>query len=231
MPDGLRVYAIGDVHGSADLLAQLLLVIDTDSATYPATQVVEVLLGDYIDRGPQSQQVLDLLIARSQRRRMVFLKGNHENCITDFLRDPAMLEHWKELGGLETLSSYGLKPSIRPDRREQAELAIALRRVLPDTHRYFLSRLTKSFDCGDYFFVHAGVRPGIPLSQQKEEDLLWIRGEFLDYKKGFGKIIIHGHTPVAEPDIHPNRINIDTGAYATGNLTCLVLQGEEMRFI
>jgi serine/threonine protein phosphatase 1 len=229
--DGIRIYAIGDVHGRADLLARVLAGIDADVAAYPALRVVEVLLGDYIDRGPQSREVLDMLVARSQRRRMVCLKGNHETYIPDFLRNPAILEQWRHFGGLETLISYGVTPFINTDQQRQRELAGAFLRALPEGHRRFLAGLKTSFACGDYFFVHAGVRPGIPLSQQHERDLLWIREDFLLHEESFGKIVIHGHTPVAEPDIRPNRINIDTGAYATGHLTCLVLEGEDMAFV
>jgi diadenosine tetraphosphatase ApaH/serine/threonine PP2A family protein phosphatase len=231
IPDGVRIYAIGDVHGRADLLIPLLRSIDADIAAYPASEVVEVFVGDYIDRGPYSREVLDILISRGERRQTVCLKGNHESYIPDFLRDPTVLSQWKDLGGLETLVSYGMTPSINPDEREQRELAAAFGRALPDSHRRFLANLKVSFACGDYFFVHAGVRPGVPLSQQQQQDLLWIREDFLLYEEGFGKIIIHGHTPVNEPDIRPNRINIDTGAYATGWLTCLVLEGETLTFI
>jgi serine/threonine protein phosphatase 1 len=229
--DGLRVYAIGDVHGRADLLAQLLAAIDADIAAHSSFQVIEVFLGDYIDRGPKSREVLDMLISRSGRRQMVCLKGNHETYIADFLRNPAVLAHWRNFGGFETLVSYGVTPSINPDEHEQRELAAAFDRALPLSHRRFLSSLTGSFECGDYLFVHAGIRPGVPLPQQREEDLLWIREDFLLHEKSFGKIVIHGHTPVEEPDIRPNRINIDTGAYATGKLTCLVLEGQDMAFI
>jgi serine/threonine protein phosphatase 1 len=162
---------------------------------------------------------------------MVFVKGNHENYIPDFLRDPTTLTHWKNLGGLETLMSYGLTPSINPDEQEQKELAAALDRALPGSHRQFLATLKGSFACGDYFFVHAGVRPGVALSRQDEQDLLLIRDDFLQHEDDFEKIVVHGHTPVKEPDIRPNRINIDTGAYATGKLTCLVLEGEDITFI
>jgi serine/threonine protein phosphatase 1 len=230
-PNGVRIYAIGDVHGRADLLAQLLACIDVDAATYPGPRMVEVLLGDYIDRGPQSREVLDILVARSRHRRMVCLRGNHETYIPDFLQDPAVLAQWRHLGGFETLVSYGVTPSINTDEQQQRELADAFHRALPDSHRRFLAGLKTCFACGDYFFAHAGVRPGIPLSQQHEQDLLWIREDFLLHEESFGKIVIHGHTPVAEPDIRPNRINIDTGAYATGRLTCLVLEGDDMTFI
>jgi hypothetical protein len=127
--------------------------------------------------------------------------------------------------------SYGITPSINADAAVRAELAAALDLALPKTHRRFLGNLKSSFTSGDFFFVHAGVRPGIPLAKQSEEDLLWIRQDFLLSEKDFGKIIVHGHTPVPQPDIRPNRINIDTGAYATGQLTCLMLEGDTMRVI
>jgi len=230
-PDDLRIYAVGDIHGRADLLAQLFACIDADAAAYPAPKTIEVFVGDYIDRGPQTREVLDMLVARSRIRRMVCLKGNHETYIPDFLRNPAILDQWRLFGGLETLVSYGVMPSINPDEQEQRELAAAFSGALPSSHRQFLANLKSSFTCGDYFFCHAGVRPGVPLSQQHEQDLLWIREDFLLHEEGFGKIVIHGHTPVAQPDIRPNRINIDTGAYATGRLTCLVLESEDITLI
>ena len=130
-----------------------------------------------------------------------------------------------------TLASYGITPTINLDKREQLELAAAFSRALPRSHRRLLSNLKASFACGDYFFAHAGIRPGIALAAQHEQDLLWIREDFLLHEEDFGKIVIHGHSPVMEPDIRPNRINIDTGAYATGRLTCLVLEGEDVTFM
>jgi diadenosine tetraphosphatase ApaH/serine/threonine PP2A family protein phosphatase len=231
IPDNLRIYAVGDVHGRADLLAQLMARIDADAAAYPRSRILRVFVGDYIDRGPQSRTVLDILVSHRRSRQLICLKGNHESCILGFLRNPAILDQWRYFGGLETLTSYGLAPSINPGERERRQLAAALEAALPESHRYFLANLRPSLSCGDYFFAHAGVRPGIPLSQQHEQDLLWIREDFLLHEESFGKIVIHGHTPVAEPDLRPNRINIDTGAYATGRLTCLVLDGEDMTFI
>jgi serine/threonine protein phosphatase 1 len=224
LPDGVRIYAIGDVHGRADLLGRVFSRIDADLATYPDCHPLQVFLGDYIDRGPSSRAVLDLLIARSRTHEIVCLKGNHDNYVLDFLQNPAVLSDWRQLGGLETLMSYGLKPSMKADVAEQLELAKGLAASLPKTHRDFLHRLSASFTCGDFFFVHAGVKPGVPLERQREEDLLWIRDEFLRCEDDFGKIIVHGHTPVREPDIRQNRINIDTGAYATGQLTCLIIE-------
>ncbi len=231
VPEGLRVYAIGDVHGCAELLHQILLRIDAHQASHPAIRSVEIFLGDYIDRGPASREVLDRLIARSRTREAVFLKGNHETLVENFLKDPAILSDWRHYGGLETLLSYGLAPSVNMDLAEQTELATAFGQALPEDHRRFLGGLRSSFTCGDYFFVHAGVRPGIPLAKQREEDLLWIRTDFLLCEAAFSKIVVHGHTPVREPEVRPNRINIDTGAYATGQLTCLMLEGTEKRFI
>jgi serine/threonine protein phosphatase 1 len=231
VPDGIRIYAIGDVHGRADLLDQVFSRIDADLARCPAPDPVQVLLGDYIDRGSQSKQVLDRLIARSRTHRTICLKGNHEAFATEFLSSPAILDNWCQYGGLETLISYGVAPSTKADATAQADLAAAFSRALPADHRRFLANLPPYFICGDFFFVHAGVRPGIPLARQSEADLFWIRNEFLLNEDSYSKVIVHGHTPVPQPDIRPNRINIDTGAYATGNLTCLVLERDQLIFI
>jgi serine/threonine protein phosphatase 1 len=228
LPDGVRVYAISDIHGRADLLNQMFTVIDADLANMPARYPLEIYLGDYIDRGPESSRTLDLLIERSRNHQTVFLKGNHEASLFEVLRDPAKLQDWRQFGGLQTLTSYGLRPSINPGSAEQIELMKQLVEIMPDAHKRFLGRLRQQFTCGDFFFVHAGVRPGIPLGEQQEEDLLWIRDEFLQSEENFGKYIVHGHTPVREPDIRPNRINIDTGAYATSNLTLLSIEGSSM---
>lgn len=228
LPEGTRIYAIGDVHGRADLLDKVLSRIDAHVATHPIARPVHLFVGDYIDRGPASREVLDLLINCSQGREMVFLRGNHDVFIGDFLKNPAVLRDWSRIGGLETLMSYGLRPPLNADAATQTELAKALERALPQPHRAFLNGLISSFTCGGYFFAHAGVRPGVPLKKQREEDLLWIRDEFLLHEEDFGKIIVHGHTPVRELDIRPNRINIDTGAYVTGRLTCVILEGEKV---
>jgi serine/threonine protein phosphatase 1 len=231
VPEGVRLYAIGDVHGRSDLLYQLFARIDADLACRPSPRPTEIYLGDYVDRGPGSREVIDLLIARRCSRPLICLKGNHETFVSEFIRTPAMLAEWQHYGGLETLLSYGLKPSMNADERQQIELSSAFERALPELHRRFLSGLPSSFTCGDYFLVHAGVRPGIPLRQQREADLLWIREDFLFHEEPFSKVIVHGHTPVMQPEVRPNRINIDTGAYATGQLTCLVLEGDEMFFL
>ena len=231
VPSGTRAYAIGDIHGRADLLDQLLDRIDTDLLKNPVAQPIEIFLGDYIDRGPNSRTVIDRLIERRRGRQTIFLKGNHETFIPAFLKEPTTLLEWRHLGGLETLLSYGIRASLRMEPMEQSGLAAAFEQALPENHWLFLNSLPIAFTCGDYFFVHAGVRPGVPLTKQRDEDLLWIRDDFLLYEESFGKIVVHGHSPVREPEIRPNRINIDTGAYATGQLTCLVLEEEKIRFL
>jgi serine/threonine protein phosphatase 1 len=149
----------------------------------------------------------------------------------DFLKDPTVFAEWRQFGGLQTVMSYGLTPSLSPDELERVALSSSLNRLVPDIHRRFLGSMKLSFTCGDFYFVHAGVRPGVALEHQREEDLLWIREDFLLHEERFDKLIVHGHTPVKEPDIRFNRINIDTGAYASGKLTCLVLERQEKRFL
>jgi len=231
VPPGMRIYAIGDVHGRADLLIDLFRRIDRDLQVHPVARSTQVFLGDYIDRGPHSRQVVDLLITRQQKHDVLFLKGNHEVYASRFLSDPTVLSEWKLVGCISTLLSYGVTPTACDDPHSQHELAKALREAMPDSHRRFIQGLALSFTCGDFFFAHAGVRPGIPLQKQSEQDLLWIRDDFLFHEEDFGKIVVHGHTAAMEPEIRPNRINIDTGAYATGRLTCLVLEGDQMSFL
>ncbi|MBH5369021.1 metallophosphoesterase family protein [Bradyrhizobium glycinis] len=228
LPDGLRIYAISDIHGCANLLQQMFTVIDRDLTTIGSRRAIHVFLGDYIDRGPDSNRTIDLLIERGLKHESVFLRGNHEAFLLDVLREPARLNEWRQFGGLQTLTSYGLKPSLNPDPVEQAELMIELAQAIPPRQMRFFQGLRSRFVCGDFFFVHAGVRPGVPLARQEENDLLWIREEFLLSDDNFGKYIVHGHTPVQQPDIRANRANIDTGAYATGNLTLLTIQHDSL---
>lgn len=228
LPEGLRIYAISDIHGCAHLLEEMFHIIDVDIARSPPRRAIEIFMGDYIDRGPDSRSTLDLLIERSRNGNTVFLKGNHEAFMMEVLGDPSRIPSWLNVGGLQTLISYGLSPSLNPDQAEQASLVEGLIDAMPPLHHTFLNRLRLSFTCGDFFFVHAGVRPGVPLAEQSEADLLWIRDEFLLSKNDFGKYIIHGHTPVRSAEILPNRANIDTGAYATGNLTLLSIQGSRL---
>ena len=204
------------------------LQIDEDWRLYPSRRPIVVFIGDYIDRGPASREVLDLLLGYERTKETIFLKGNHETFVHRFLSKPAVLDEWRLYGGLETLVSYGLKPSINPGVPEQRQLAKELEKSTPERHLEFLDSLNLSFNCGDFLFVHAGIRPGVPIRKQKEEDLLWIREEFLSCEQRFEKFVVHGHTPVRTPDVRSNRINIDTGAFATGRLTCIVIEGAVM---
>ena len=231
LPEGVRIYVVADIHGRADLLDRVAAKIDKHLSANPGPQPLEVFLGDYIDRGPHSKAVIERLVQRSRLHTMIFLKGNHENYVCEFLKRPSVLANWCQNGGLETLLSYGLRPSMSPSDAQQTNLATAFASLLPETHKQFFAQLKTSFSCGGYFFAHAGVNPAFSLAQQREEDLLWIRDTFLYCESDFGQIVVHGHTPVAEPDIRTNRINIDTGAYATGRLTCLVLERDGLTFL
>ena len=230
VPGGVRVYAIGDIHGRVDLLDALLKRIDIDLEKNPTALAIEVYLGDYVDRGPASREVIDRLVARNRTFRGVFLKGNHESYLAGFTTNPLILDEWRQFGGLETLRSYGIVPSTNRDVGAQEQLASCFRQALPKSHIGFLNNLRLSFTCGDYFFAHAGVRPGIPLAKQREDDLLWIRQDFLLCEDEFSKIIVHGHTPTLDPEVRPNRINIDTGAYATGRLHLFEIRRRSDRF-
>jgi serine/threonine protein phosphatase 1 len=231
LPKGLRVYAVGDIHGRFDLLNKLLARIDTDIALRPTVRPVYVFLGDYIDRGSSSRETIDRLIEHGETHESVFLKGNHELIAIKCLSDPSLFDQWMRLGGLETLKSYGAAPATLANEKQIVELQAAFHNALPQAHFRFFRDLRSSFACGDFFFAHAGVKPNVDLSRQKESDLLWIRGEFLSSNDDFGKIIVHGHTPNSEIEVGPNRINIDTGAFATGRLTCLVIEGGSLSVI
>lgn len=231
LPAGVRIYAVGDIHGRLDLLNELLARIDDDMSSRPAIRPVSIFLGDYIDRGPSSRETIDRLIAHAETNESVFLKGNHEQIAISCLRDRGLFERWMRLGGLETLMSYGITPGPLSDDRQIVRLQAAFHDALPPSHFRFFRDLQNSFACGDFFFAHAGVKPDVALSRQKESDLLWIRQEFLSSSGDFGKIVIHGHTPAREVEVGPNRINIDTGAFATGRLTCLVIDESSLSVI
>jgi serine/threonine protein phosphatase 1 len=231
LPAELRIYAIGDIHGRLDLLSELLARISSDIALRPTARPLYVFLGDYIDRGSASRETIDRLIEHGKTHESVFLKGNHELIAIKCLSDRGLFDQWLRLGGLETLVSYGVPAETLANGKQIAELQSAFHGALPQAHFRFFRDLKNSFECGDFFFAHAGVKPNVELSRQKEIDLLWIRGEFLTSTDDFGKIVVHGHTPTHEIEVAPNRINIDTGAFATGRLSCLVLEGEELSVI
>lgn len=231
LPTGLRIYAVGDIHGRLDLLDEVLSHVKADLARRPTARPIFVFLGDYIDRGPRSRETIDRLIELGGTNECVFLKGNHEQIAVKCLSDPSLFERWMRLGGVETLVSYGVAPGSLSNGKQIVELQSAFHGALPQAHFRFFRDQQTSFACGDFFFVHAGVKPRIELSRQAESDLLWIRDEFLSSNEDFGKIVVHGHTPTREIEVRPNRINIDTGAFATGRLTCLVIEEASLSVI
>ena len=231
LDDNQRLYVIGDIHGRADLLDQIAQAIDRDLADNPAKAATTITLGDYVDRGPDSRGVLERLARNPFPTAYVALKGNHEELFGWFMRDPGVGPQWRHLGGLETLHSYGIPVAQLMRGKGFDEAAIALQNAVPEEHLAFLSSLRLFISTGSYFFCHAGVRPGVPLERQEARDLLWIRNDFLNSRKDFGKIVVHGHTPVQKPEVLPNRINIDTGAFASGYLTCIVLEQKSHRFL
>ena len=226
-----RLYVIGDIHGRADLLDGMIAAIGRDVALRPTPDALTVTVGDYIDRGPDSRGVVERLTHNPFATDFIPLKGNHEALLAAFLEEPAMAERWRHLGGLETLHSYGVDVAPMMRGRDFAAAAAALLAALPETHLAFLASLATSLTAGRYFVCHAGVRPGVPLARQRDDDLLWIRNEFLESRADFGKIVVHGHTPCEEPERRPNRINVDTGAFMTGRLTFAVIEGAELRFL
>jgi len=229
--DPRRLYVIGDIHGCASLLDRLIDAIASDLGDMPGDECLTVTLGDYIDRGPASNSVLDRLAINPFPTPYVGLKGNHEDLLEAFLSDPERGDDWRLCGGLETLHSYGVDVTSVMRGRNYAAAAQALEAAMPPAHVEFLASLKLSLTIGRYFLCHAGVRPGVPLHRQFKDDLLWIRDEFLDSRSDFGKIVIHGHTPTHQPELRPNRINVDTGAFMTGRLTCAILEGTSVRFL
>lgn len=226
-----RVYAIGDTHGRADLLVDLLRRIDNDDADSIPCPTELILLGDLIDRGPDSRQVVEHALLLSQSGAVRFLKGNHEEIFVRAARgEVAATRFFCRIGGEETLRSYGLRDADYAAMNAE-ELTGWMLNHIPRTHIDFLDGFADMVEIGDYVFVHAGVRPGVALAAQEPQDLRWIRAEFLKSREAFGKVVIHGHTITQAVDEHANRIGIDTGAYVTGRLTAIGLQGDEHWFL
>lgn len=228
-PPGSVVYAVGDVHGRFDLLAALQRGIGEDAARRPARRRVLVYLGDYVSRGLDSRRVVELVRGhRPDGFEVVALKGNHEDLLLRWLGgEPAAGRHWFDYDGLDTLAHYGVLAADRT-ARDDATLEALRRRfaaALPAGHLAFFRALAVSHDEGGYRFVHAGVRPGVALPAQEAHDQMWIRGPFLESEGDHGAVIVHGHSIAAEPQVRWNRVGIDTGAYRTGVLTCLILEG------
>jgi serine/threonine protein phosphatase 1 len=234
VPAGHRVYAIGDIHGRADLLRRLQAQIADDAADAPENlEKTVIYLGDYVDRGLESKGVIDLVMdSPPAGLATVSLKGNHEEAMLRFLADVSIGPAWFAMGGDATAYSYGVGlPQGLSHKARFDHVWHELHKRIPAAHISFLSSLPLTHTVGDYMFVHAGVRPGVALDQQSSEDLLWIREEFLSATAGWDKVIVHGHSASHRPNSLPYRIGVDTGAYATNVLTCLVLEGRDRRFL
>ena len=230
-PEGFTVYVVGDIHGRLDLLAGVQRRIDEDKARTRSQRTVEIYLGDYIDRGPDSAGVVSELIERGRHTHALFLRGNHEQLLLDFLDGADCLEQWRALGGTATMLSYGVAPALLTRSASEEAVRLSLIENLPVTHRAFYQQTGSYVRAGHYLAVHAGIRPGVKLEDQSASDLLGIRQDFLQYEGELGFVVVHGHTPVMAPDLRRNRINLDTGAFATNRLTCLRIGDDGARVL
>lgn len=233
-PVGLRLYAVGDVHGCAGLLAQLHELIAADLAADPPDDWRIIYLGDFVDRGPDTRGVLAQLVARQGDPRHIFLRGNHDEALLRLLRHGELDHVFALHGGAQTAGSYGVEADVllaMQDADARRALQADLLAAMPEMHVTLLDQLQLSAQFGDYFFCHAGVRPQTPLDRQDPHDLIWIREPFLSWQGLLEKVVVHGHTPRREPVLLPHRIGVDTAATNTGRLTALVVEGEEQRFL
>ncbi len=226
IPPGERVYAVGDVHGCDALLGQLIDRIASDDGARGPAKTTIIFLGDLVDRGPASAAVIERLRRLGDERADThFLMGNHEEVFLDALGgEPKALRMFCRIGGRETIMSYGLDPADY-DRMDYEELHAAMGALVPASHRDFLARFEDMVVIGDYVFVHAGIRPDAEITMQRSADLRWIRNPFLNHDRRLAKMVVHGHTISEDLDVRPHRIGVDTGAYETGRLTALGLEG------
>jgi serine/threonine protein phosphatase 1 len=239
VPSGERVYAVGDIHGRADLLRELLRMIARYDGVRPPARTTVIFLGDYIDRGADSKGVVDLLInGIPEGMKAVYLSGNHEDMMLQAFADLEAFRFWTVNGGIAALASYGVEADLLHgkfgegmSKEDAPKIMSQFAKLLPPEHSMFFRDLQTSVTIGDYYFVHAGVRPGVALEKQSRDDCLYIRQEFLRHGRDFGKVVVHGHTPRFEPDVQPNRIGIDTMAHRSGRLTALCLEGTERTFL
>lgn len=232
LPDNTRIYCIGDVHGCYDLLLKLMAQIKDDAADFSG-HIIIIYLGDFIDRGRFSKEVVDFILNdKVEKVDYIYLRGNHEQTLLDFLQEETVGRSWLAYGGLATLASYNVHLTKIPSKIDDfISLQRQLRDNLPASHYRFFSETRLYYAIGEYFFVHAGINPFYSLAKQKPEEMLWIRDEFLNFNRAYEKIIVHGHTIVDTPKLFAHRIGIDTGAFASGILTCLVLQANQQRLI
>ncbi|MEP1442857.1 MAG: metallophosphoesterase family protein [Hyphomicrobiales bacterium] len=233
-PNDMRIYAIGDSHGCLDELKALDQMISDDLKAQPVKNHTIIFLGDYVDRGPDSAGCFQYLLERrAADPNVVCLKGNHEEKMVEFLANPIKLANsFLTYGGDTLAASYGIEaPSLSVDDDVMRKFCEALQAAVPSHHLDFIDSLLSHVILGDYMFVHAGIRPNVPLDEQTAHDMMWIRREFVPYKELHEKVIVHGHTPHRRPEVMANRINVDTLCYDTGNLTAVVLEGNEHRFL
>lgn len=230
---GLRIYAIGDIHGQMPLLLHMHEAIQEDAAKFRGDSLKIVYLGDYVDRGSRSRDVLELMSARPMPRyERVFLRGNHEHLMLGAFYDDCVAPGWLFNGGEATLRSYGIYPHFGLQAYQcLPDLMAQFRQAVPKHHLDFLKSLKPYHIEDGYFFVHAGIRPGVAPTEQAVEDLIWIREGFLDFEGLHPHVVVHGHTPHEQAEMEVNRIGVDTGAFATGVLTALVLEGDERRLL
>jgi serine/threonine protein phosphatase 1 len=234
LPSGLRVYAIGDIHGRVDLLRMMhRRIVEDAGGVESETRKLAVYLGDYIDRGLHSREVIDVLLDEALPGfESIHLRGNHDHEFLAFLEDPTKSAAWLRYGGDATLYSYGVRlPADTPAEARLQRLGELLRAAVPPRHIEFLASLPFTCEVGDYLFVHAGIDPDKPLDAQTPHDLLWIRDAFLEADSDFGRVVVHGHSITELPEVRDNRIGIDTGACYTNALTCLVLQDNKFGFL
>lgn len=232
LPEGERLYAIGDIHGRSDLLDQLIARIENDDMSRGSACTSWVFLGDFIDRGVDSAGVIDRLIAfAASHPRAFFLMGNHEEVLLRAANgDTRAASLFNRIGGRETMLSYGVDPHTY-DEATLGMLCTLIATSVPAAHIDFMGDLRPFHESGDYLFVHAGIRPKVALQEQKGSDLRWIREDFLNYNDDYGRMVIHGHSITSAVDVQRNRIGIDTGAYVSGRLTAVGLQCDEHWFL
>jgi len=230
VPAGQRVYAIGDIHGRLDLFEALIAAVEEDDASAVKAKTTVILLGDLVDRGPDSAGVLTCARRWQQRRSVRILAGNHEEMFVLSFTKKEVLRHFLRFGGRETLASYGIRGKAG-SKKELNALQAQMHEKVPRADLEFIHTMENRIVIGDYAFVHAGILPEVALDDQKPEDLRWIREPFLSSEERHSHVIVHGHTIYSKPELRENRIGIDTGAFSSGRLTALVLEGSGRRFI
>ncbi len=230
VPEGQRVYAVGDIHGRLDLFDALIGAIEADDAACGLAETTVILLGDLVDRGPDSAGVVARARDWQRQRRVRILAGNHEEMFLASFDKTETLRHFLRFGGKETVLSYGVDRRAYMEASVEEVQALMHAAVSPE-ERAFLASFEDTIAIGDYLFVHAGIAPGVPLKEQRPHDLRWIREPFLSHNEPHGAVVVHGHTIRSQPEDRGNRIGIDTGAYNLGRLTALVLEGAERRYL